>query len=441
MENGEKRKEVWNEAFNKLGKFDEKDKNFDWQECKKIKKQVAKWEREESKKNESELDEEITMEELEKVLYKTQNGKAAGDDGCVTEILKQGGSEMKESLLVLFQKMWREEKIPKDWARGIIVPIFKDGERKNVDNYRGITLLSVVGKLYTSILNNRVSRWLEKNNKIVEEQGGFRIKRSTSEQIFILKETIQARKRVKKRTFCCFLDIRKAYDTVFREGLWQRMLEKGIGGKMWRVIKNLYSEVGSCVRLGEEKTDWFSLEVGLRQGCILSPVLFNIFIDGLAEEVKKVGGVKYGENIILSLLLFADDIVLVADNPKMLQKMLDVVFKYSKNYRFRFNQEKSNIMIFGRKGKDKFYLGDTELEIVEFYKYLGLVLDKKFTWRAHKTKILEKARRRMKALCGLGLKEGVSARAMLRGWQVLVRPILEYGVEIWGEKNWKEGET
>ena len=120
----------------------------------------------------------------------------------------------------------------------------------------------------------------------------------------------------------------------------------------------------------------------------------------------------------------------------MLQKMLDV--KYSKNYRFRFNQEKSNIMIFGRKGKEKFYLGDTELEIVEFYKYLGLVLDKKFTWRAHKTKILEKARRRMKALCGLGLKEGVSARAMLRGWQVLVRPILEYGVEIWGEKNWKE---
>jgi len=98
-------------------------------------------------------------------------------------------------------------------------------------------------------------------------------------------------------------------------------------------------------------------------------------------------------------------------------------------------------MIFGRKGKDKFYLGDTELEIVEFYKYLGLVLDKKFTWKAHKTKILEKARRRMRSLCGLGLKEGVSARAMLRGWQVLVRPILEYGVEIWGEKNWKEGET
>ena len=106
------------------------------------------------------------------------------------------------------------------------------------------------------------------------------------------------------------------------------MIEKGIDGKMWRVVKNLYREVGSCVRLGEEKTEWFSLDVGLRQGCILSPVLFSIFIDGLAAEVKKIGGAKYGE-LVLSLLLFADDIVLVAESEKQMQEMLDVVYKYS----------------------------------------------------------------------------------------------------------------
>src|SRR2546429_9592506 len=111
---------------------------------------------------------------------------------------------------------------------------------------------------------------------------------------------------------------------------------------MWRVVKNLYREVGSCVRLGGEKTEWFGLDVGLRQGCILSSVLFSIFIDGLAEEVKKVGGAKY-EELVVSLLLFADDIVLVAENAKMLQEMLDVVYQYS---RFKFNKDKSNIMIF-----------------------------------------------------------------------------------------------
>ena len=126
------------------------------------------------------------------------------------------------------------------------------------------------------------------------------------------------------------------------------MIRKGINGKMWRVVRNLDNEVGSCVRLGEEKTKWFEVEVGLRQGCILSPVLFSIFIDGLAEEVKKVGGVKYGE-MVVSLLLFADDFVLIAEDQRMLQRMLDVVYQYSKKYRFRFNKDKSNVMVFGRR--------------------------------------------------------------------------------------------
>src|ERR1700722_14541118 len=169
---------------------------------------------------EGELDKDIEMGELERALKKAGNGKAAGDDGCINEILKNGGDAMKDSLLLLFKIMWEEERVPKDWARAI----YKEGDRKNVDNYRGITLLSVVGKLYTSILNSRISSWLEKEKKLVEEQGGFRAKRSTVEQVFILKETILARRRMKKNTFCCFLDIRKAYDTV---------AEKGYGRVYW----------------------------------------------------------------------------------------------------------------------------------------------------------------------------------------------------------------
>ena len=95
------------------------------------------------------------------------------------------------------------------------------------------------------------------------------------------------------------------------------MLDKGIGGKIWRVVKNLYREVGSCVRLGKENTDWFSLEVGLRQGCILSPILFSIFIDELAKEVKKVGGARYGEVAFLCC-----------------QNATDAVYRYSKHIDF-----------------------------------------------------------------------------------------------------------
>ena len=98
---------------------------------------------------------------------------------------------------------------PKDWARGVIIPLFKEGERQNVDNYRGITLLSVVGKLYTSILNSRISSWLEKEKKLVDEQGGFRAKRSTVEQMFILKDYF-SKKKNEKEYFLLFLRYSKS---------------------------------------------------------------------------------------------------------------------------------------------------------------------------------------------------------------------------------------
>ena len=121
---------------------------------------------------------------------------------------------MEESLWKLFQVMFATEKIPMDWARGIIFPIHKAGDERVPDNYRGITLLSVVGKLYSSILTKRVSNWCEENNLLSDEQAGFRAGRGATDQLFILSETLSHRKDCHLDTVVCFLDIRKAYDTV-----------------------------------------------------------------------------------------------------------------------------------------------------------------------------------------------------------------------------------
>ena len=136
------------------------------------------------------------------------------------------------------------------------------------------------------VLNKRVMQWCEERNVLVDEQAGFRVGRSTVDQVFVLSELIRARRRKGQKTYCAFLDIKKAYDTVWRDGLMKRLLEVGLKGKMWRVIRNLYLIVESCVLVGQDKTEWFSLDTGLRQGCILSPVLFAVFIDGLARAVK-----------------------------------------------------------------------------------------------------------------------------------------------------------
>jgi len=204
-----------------------------------------------------------------------------------------------------------------------------------------------VGKIYASVLNERVTSWIEKSGILVEEQAGFRKNRSVIDQLFILTETIRNRKP--NKTYCCFLDIQKAYDRVWREGLWEKLAEYGISGKMWRVLRSIYESVESSVLLGDNNTRFFNIECGLRQGCILSPILFAIFINGLAEEVNKQGlGAKLylQKDGKLSILMFADDIALVAEDRKNLEKLMEITYEYSRKWRFSFNYNKCSIVIF-----------------------------------------------------------------------------------------------
>jgi len=277
---------VWKESFQKLGKVQEgNDPRFDHEFWHQTHQLVAYWTLDRTSVT-HQLDNKITLEEVDKAIKLLRRGKAAGVDGAVNEILKYAGPEMTRSIWVLFNRLFDEERVPQDWTRELVVPIYKDGDKHIAETYRGITLLSVVGKLYTIVLNTRLSQWCERNQILVDEQAGFREGRSTSDQLFILREAVQDRTRRKKGTYCCFLDIKKAYDTVFREGLWRRLWEVGVQGKMWRVLKNIYAKVESSVVVNTKRGEWFELHTGVRQGCILSPTLFAIFIDGLARAVK-----------------------------------------------------------------------------------------------------------------------------------------------------------
>jgi hypothetical protein len=154
--------------------------------------------------------------------------------------------------------------------------------------------------------------------------------------VFVLSEILHHRKESGLETFCCFLDIKKAYDTTFREGVWRRLLEVGINGKLWRVIRNLYAVVESCVLLGDTRTDWFAVELGLRQGDPPSPIFYIVFIDGLIREIKKLPvGVVIGD-MKVNILAFADDIILLAESRKDMQCLLDRVISTAEIGDFSF---------------------------------------------------------------------------------------------------------
>jgi hypothetical protein len=160
--------------------------------------------------------------------------------------------------------------------------------------------------MFTSILNRRLSDFVELHSMLADEQAVFRRERSVRDQLFILTEAIKNRRPLP--TYCAFIDVAKAYDKVWRDGLWYKLWVSGIRGKMWRILRNIYREVQSAVLVGDNvRTEFFNIDLGLRQGCKLSPLLFALFINDLSKVINDLYlGIKCGGQRI-SILFFADE--------------------------------------------------------------------------------------------------------------------------------------
>ena len=219
--------------------------------------------------------------------------------------------------------------------------MFKKGDKEVPGNYRGITLLSVVGKVFCKILNNRLVERLDKGRLLHEGQAGFRLKRSCIDNV---NELVQGRLREGKTKYAFFLDVQKAYDTVWHDGLWLKLLDMGVKGRIWRVIKNMYESSRSAVLLDGEQSAAFNVEQGVAQSCSLSPILFSVFINGLLKEVEQAElGIELSNGARIGGMLFADDFVGVSDSGEVLQKLIDVVHAYCCKWRLKANVNKSAV--------------------------------------------------------------------------------------------------
>ncbi|MCG8046233.1 MAG: reverse transcriptase family protein, partial [Candidatus Thiodiazotropha endolucinida] len=327
---------------------------------------------------------------------------------------------------------------PESWTEGHIIPIFKKGDRNDVSNYRGITLLSIVGKLFTRILNNRLIDWAEEYNIYVEAQAGFRKNMGTTDNIFILNNLITHCINSNERLYCAFVDFTKAFDFVVRDILWFKLLKLGIRGKMLDIIKSIYSSVNSRVKQNNTLSEPFECNIGVRQGECLSPFLFAMYVNDLEAEliVKGISGINVGL-INLHILLYADDIVLFGKTPEELQDALTVLEHYCKRWKLKVNTDKTKIMVFRKGGRLPnnldFIYDDVNLEIVNKFCYLGVV----FTTGGSSFET-------QKTLSGQALKAVFSLNKFLYNFTALtpshvlelfdklVSPILNFGSEVWG---------
>ena len=235
------------------------------------------------------------------------------------------------------------------------MPILKKGDNLIPDNYRGISLLSIVSKVFTAVLNKRLYNWAEIENKISFEQAAFRKKFSTTDHIFTLVTIIRNRifSQRSGKVYVCFVDYKKAYDSINRNSLWKILNDDvGISSKLLCMFQSMYNSVFACVRWNGRLSDMFECTNGLRQGCLCSPLAFNLMIGKVASFVRERGlhGIQLipgGEEIFQ--LLFADDIVLISSTPTGLQRQINSLEEISRTLGLTVNLDKTKVMVF-RKG-------------------------------------------------------------------------------------------
>jgi exonuclease III len=373
---------------------------------------------------------EPTLAEVQWAVRALKPGKAAGIDEIRPEMLKAMGATGMVWLTRVCRVAWRSGRAPADWRTGVVVPIFKKGDQKDCSNYRGISLLSLPGKVYARVLERRCRLIAEP--QIQEEQCGFRAGRGTTDQLFTLHQVFEKFWEYNRPVFAAFVDLEKAYDRVPRDLLWRTLHEYGIEGRLLGAIQSLYEDCRSCVRINGAKSDWFRVDVGLRQGCVLSPLLFIVFMDRIARrsataEQVSVGGVGVGS------LLFADDLAQLAPSAAGLQRALDRFAAECSASGMRINTEKTEVMHLSRQpARCTLHVSGVPLRQVEKFKYLGVEF-------ASDGRLDDELDRRIGA-AGAVLrtlyrtvvtKSELSLRTKLAIFRSVYRPTLTYGHELW----------
>ncbi|CAI2737188.1 unnamed protein product, partial [Dicrocoelium dendriticum] len=221
------------------------------------------------------------LDETQRALAQLRNGKCAGGDGIPPEVLKHGGPALLTALHHLVQRVWIEEEVPSELKDALVLPLYKGkGSKQCCTNYRGINLLSCVGKVIARILLNRlVSQIVEPN--VAEEQCGFRSGRSTIDMVFAARQLQEKCRERHQPLYSLFVDFTKAFDTVNREALWLVLGKFGCPRKFVSLIECLHSGMRARVQLSGETSDDFTVVSGVKQGCVLAPALFNIYLHAM----------------------------------------------------------------------------------------------------------------------------------------------------------------
>ena len=373
----------------------------------------------------------IKKEEILKALKRLKNGKSGGIDGITAEILKADTPTTTKCLLKLFNMIWIGEEIPKDWNKGLIIKIVKKGDTTLCDNYRGITLLSVPSKIFTKIIIQRIQEGID--DELRQEQAGFRKGKSTTEQLFTLRNIIEQCSEWNAPLYINFVDFEKAFDSIHRESLWYILKAYNIPDKVIRIIKLFYENFECAVVDEGIQSEWFKVKTGVKQGCVMSGFLFLLAIDYVMKQTTKdqETGIRWKFTTKLEDLDFADDIALLSSKFQHIQMKTNKLQENASKIGLKVNTAKTKIMRMNTTNTNPVRLNDKDLEDVDSFTYLGGVVTSKGGCDNDIDNRLKKAKGQFSRLRKIWRSTSLSFKTKVRLFNSLVLSVLLYGCETW----------
>ena len=431
--------EVWKKHFSALG-IPSESPEYDKEHFAHVTTSVDRWF---NMDDEDEFTEEPFLEaEVKAGLAKLNGGKAPGADGITKEHLINAGPVMIRALTLLFNWVMQTEYMPLNFRRGIQIPLYKgkNSSITDVNNYRGITLLSTFNKLFEVLIWERMSTWWRGGDVLSHLQGACRKGISCVHTSMVLQETISTLLESNSKVFVTYLDVSKAFDGVWIDGLFYRLRELGICGRTWRLLYSSYIDFQCQVRIQNRYSNWYSLNCGIHQGGYLSLFKYLVFINSLLVSLEASGLCCAIQGIPVSPLGYADDLAAATISKMRMDRVLNKVYQHSNTWRYRFNPAKSAVLVYGETDNENkensryrvFRLGGNQIKEKNTYDHLGLKNSRNGVNKDRLNEKVKKGRKALNAASGLGLKPGgltIKACSILF-WAMTV-PIVTFSSELW----------
>ena len=374
----------------------------------------------------------FSMAELNAAIRKLKTKKAPGKDGIPNDMIRNLGPTARRKLLLIINQSWNSGKLPDRWREAVIIPIRKKQKDKTKkSSYRPISLLSCLGKVMERMVNTRLLKHLEENHLLSNTQSAYRKNRSTEDQLVYLAQELENAFQEKKKVLAAFVDLTKAFDKVWKEGLLLKLLNKKVEGKMYHWIRDFLQHRTARVKLDRKISHQVTLQQGVPQGGVISPTLFLIFIDDIAEKLTNH----------VHRALHADDFAAWSAAEHLstasfrMQEALNHVGNWASDWGVEINTTKTVTTVFSLSSLPetvKLEMNGRELQQEDTPTYLGVKLDKRLTWNPHLKDIEKKATRKLAIMKKLaGTSWGANSNILQRVYVGTVRPTLEYGSSAW----------